>query len=57
MTDVDGVAGRLMNLDEAVPSEFFIFVNQLHPITCHNFNLSGRFVSAGIATHAWRRCS
>lgn len=37
---------RLMNVDEPVPNEFFIFVNQLNPITAHNFRLSGRFASA-----------
>ncbi len=36
---------KLLNLEKDAPSEFFIFVNQNNPVTYHNFNLTGRFVS------------
>jgi hypothetical protein len=39
-----------MNVDEEVPSEFFIFVNQLNPITSHNFNLTGQFNSGAFSS-------
>ena len=41
---------RLINIDEEVPSEFFIFVNQLNPVTFHNFNLIGQFSSGAFTT-------
>ena len=36
---------KLMNIDEEAPNKFFIFVNQLNPMTYHNLNITGRFVS------------
>lgn len=41
---------KLMNIDEDVPSEFFIFVNELNPMTQHNFHLIGKFFSAAFAS-------
>jgi len=37
---------NLMNLDEQLPSEFYIFVNLLNPITRHNLKLTKVFTSA-----------
>lgn len=42
--------GKLLNLDEEIPSEFFIFVNQLNLITYHNFNLTRKFSSGAFAS-------
>lgn len=36
---------KLLNLDEEIPSEFFIFVSETNFITQHNFKLSGQFTS------------
>lgn len=41
---------KLINIDEEIPSEFFIFVNQLSPMTYHNFNLIGQFSSGAFTT-------
>jgi hypothetical protein len=41
---------KLMNMDEETPSEFFIFVNQLNPVTYHNFNLIGQFSSGAFSS-------
>lgn len=41
---------NLLNVDEPVPKEFFIFVNQFNPGTQHNFQLTGKFVSAAFAS-------
>lgn len=41
---------KLINIDEEIPSEFFIFVNKLNPMTYHNFNLIGQFNSGAFAT-------
>ncbi|MGD0238011.1 MAG: hypothetical protein ABSC55_26200 [Syntrophorhabdales bacterium] len=41
---------KLMNIDEEVPSEFFIFVSQLNPMTYHNFNLIGQFSSGAFSS-------
>ena len=43
---------RLMNIDEPIPDEFFIFVNEALPVTAHNFRTIGSFVSAGFGTAA-----
>jgi hypothetical protein len=41
---------RLMNVDQAIPEEFYIFVNQLLPTTAHNFRFTRTFASAGVTT-------
>lgn len=41
---------KLMNVDEAAPHEFFIFVDQFNWQTQHNFRHSGKFFSAGFAS-------
>jgi len=41
---------KLINIDEEVPSEFFIFVNKLNPMTYHNFNLIGQFSSGAFSS-------
>lgn len=43
---------RLMNLNEPIPDEFFIFVDQFNPITHHNFNLIGTFTSGAFGSLA-----
>jgi len=41
---------KLMNADENVPNEFYIFVNKLNPLTSHNFNLTGVFSSGAFGS-------
>lgn len=41
-----------MNVDEVLPDTFFVFVNQVHPVTHHNFNLQGRFFSGAFGSLA-----
>lgn len=41
---------RLINLEEDAPTECFIFVNQLNPMTYHNFNLTGQFISGAFGS-------
>lgn len=40
----------LMNLEEPIPDEFFIFVDEARPVTAHNFRTLGTFVSGGLST-------
>ena len=37
---------KLVNIDEDIPEEFFIFVNRLNPVTRNNFDMTGTFTSA-----------
>ena len=39
---------KLMNIDEEIPEEFFVFINFLNPVTRNNIELTGRFTSSGI---------
>jgi len=41
---------RLMNADEDAPKEYFIFVNELMPVTSHNFRLTGTFCSGAFGS-------
>ncbi|MDD5016080.1 MAG: hypothetical protein PHW73_13470, partial [Atribacterota bacterium] len=42
----------LLNHKEPIPSRFYIFVNQLNPITYHNLTITKTFVSG-----AYSQCS
>lgn len=39
---------KLMNIDEEVPREFFVFINSSNPVTKNNIELTGQFTSSGI---------
>lgn len=39
----------LLNKKESIPEKFYIFVNQLNPMTHNNFNITKTFVSAAYA--------
>lgn len=41
---------RLMNVEEDIPKEFYIFVNRLNPLTKHNFDLNGKLVSSAFGS-------
>jgi hypothetical protein len=41
---------KLLNLDEEIPPELFIFVNQLSPITYWNFNIIKKFSSGAFTS-------
>lgn len=41
---------KLLNIDEECPSEFYIFVNQLNPITENNFRVTGHFSSGAFGS-------
>ena len=41
---------KLMNSDEDGPDEFFVFVNELNPVTYHNFRVTGRFCSGAFGS-------
>lgn len=40
--------GQTINTGLPVPEVFYVFVNQNHPVTWHNFQLTGRFASAAM---------
>lgn len=40
---------KLMNLNEEIPKEFFVFVNYSNPITLNNIELTKQFTSSGIS--------
>ena len=39
---------KLMNIDENVPKEFFVFINESNPITKNNITLTKQYTSSGI---------
>ena len=39
---------RLMNFNEEIPKEFFVFVNYANPITRHNIEFTKQFTSCGV---------
>lgn len=39
---------KLCNLNEDIPDEFYIFVNQMNPMTHHNFTLTKTFTSSAV---------
>lgn len=39
---------KLMNIDEEIPEEFFVFINSSNPVTKSNIELTGQFTSSGI---------
>lgn len=41
---------QILNGDEPAPTEVFIFVNQLRPVTFHNYSRIGRFSSGAFAS-------
>ena len=43
---------KLVNIDEDIPEEFFIFVNRLNPVTRNNFDMTGTFTSAAFGSLA-----
>ncbi len=40
---------KLFNLNEDIPDEFYIFVNQMNPITHHNFTVTKTFTSSAVS--------
>jgi hypothetical protein len=44
------MSNKLLNKDETIPEVFYIFVNQLNPMTEHNFKLIGHFSSAAFGS-------
>ncbi len=43
-----GKNNKLMNVDEEIPKEFFVFINFSNPVTKNNIELTGQFTSSGI---------
>ena len=41
---------KLLNIDENAPDIFYIFVNQLNPMTEHNFKLTKTFCSSAVTS-------
>lgn len=39
---------KLMNIDEDIPKEFFVFINESNPVTRNNIAFTRQYTSSGI---------